>query len=109
MIKRFNNRLALLLTNSVGSMWAAYVFALLACVSLPQVLMSRDVVQIVTWVAQTFLQLVLLSVILVGQNLQAEESNHKLETILQVILQNQEDEIASVEKIEEEIVINEIT
>lgn len=108
-MKNFNNRLALLLTKSVGSMWTAYVFALLSCVSLPQVLISHDVVLIIAWITQTFLQLVLLSVIMVGQNLQAEESNHKLEVILQTILENQEEEIESVEKIEEDIVVNEIT
>ena len=49
-------------------MWAAYAFAALALISLPAALATGDVRVIVDWVAQTFLQLVLVSVIIVGQN-----------------------------------------
>ena len=52
-------------------MWAAYVFALLALVSLPQALMAfmrGDTVTGISWLSQSFLQLVLLPIILVGQN-----------------------------------------
>lgn len=49
-------------------MWAAYAFAALALISLPAALATDDVRVIVDWVAQTFLQLVLVSVIIVGQN-----------------------------------------
>jgi hypothetical protein len=52
-------------------MWAAYVFFGLTLVSLPSVLMKGDTVLTVSWIAQTFLQLVLLPIIIVGQNLQA--------------------------------------
>jgi hypothetical protein len=48
-------------------MWCAYIFAALALISLPAAIKSGDVVIIVAWVAQTFLQLVLLSIIMVGQ------------------------------------------
>jgi hypothetical protein len=58
-------------------MWAAYVFVLLTLVSLPAAIMSGNTVIIVGWVAQTFLQLVLLPVIIVGQNLQAHESEKR--------------------------------
>ncbi len=68
---KFNERAALWLTNKVGSMGAAYLFALLACISLPAALMSGSALIIVAWIAQTFLQLVLLPVIMVGQNLQS--------------------------------------
>ena len=59
------------ITRSVGTMWCAIVFALIALVSLPGALATHDVVTIISWVAQTFLQLVLLSVIMVGQDLQS--------------------------------------
>jgi hypothetical protein len=74
-IVRFNNRLGLGITSSVGTMWAAYVFALLSFVSLPSVIASHNAVVIVAWVAQTFLQLVLLPIIIVGQNIQASAAD----------------------------------
>ncbi len=70
-IGRFNNWLAVRITKSVGTMWAAYVFALIALVSLPQSLMALlhgDTVTAVIWLSQSFLQLVLLPIIIVGQN-----------------------------------------
>ena len=72
---RFNRWLAIKVTNGVGTMWCAYAFTLLALISLPSVLKSGGVVGIVSWIAQTFLQLVLLSIIIVGQNVQAEASD----------------------------------
>ena len=68
---QFNSRLAVLITTSVGTMWAAYVFALLALISFPQALSAfirGDTVTGISWISQAFLQLVLLPIILVGQN-----------------------------------------
>lgn len=65
----FNDWLAKKITDGVATMWCAYLFALLALISLPAALKTHDVVTIVAWIAQTFLQLVLLSIIMVGQNL----------------------------------------
>jgi hypothetical protein len=70
-IRRFNRKLGLGITTSVGTMWAAYAFCALSLVSLPGVIASGNVVLIVGWIAQTFLQLVLLPIIIVGQNIQA--------------------------------------
>ena len=64
----FNNRLGYWITTKVGTMWAAYAFAGLALISLPSAIATNDVRVIVDWIAQTFLQLVLVSVIIVGQN-----------------------------------------
>ena len=58
-------------------MWAAYVFVALSLVSLPGAIATKNTVIIVGWIAQTFLQLVLLPVIIVGQNLQAAESEKR--------------------------------
>ena len=52
-------------------MWTAYLFTLLALVSAPSAFASGDRLIIVAWIAQTFLQLVLLPIIIVGQNVQA--------------------------------------
>jgi hypothetical protein len=82
--QRFNKSFAVKVTSAVGSMTCAYVFAFLALLSLPAVLsafsafagdfpkwlIKASVIALVAWVAQTFLQLVLLSVIMVGQNVQ---------------------------------------
>ena len=65
---RFNTWLAVRITKTVGSMWIAYLFACIALISLPAALRSGDVIVIVSWVAQTFLQLILLPIIIVGQN-----------------------------------------
>jgi hypothetical protein len=74
-IRKFNRKLGLGITLAVGTMWAAYAFTLLALVSLPSVILSHDAVLIVAWVAQTFLQLVLLPIIIVGQNIQANAAD----------------------------------
>lgn len=69
------------ITAGVGTMWAALAFMCLAFVSFPAVITSGDPLIIVAWVAQTFLQLVLLPVIMVGQNLQAKRTEKRdLET-----------------------------
>jgi hypothetical protein len=79
-IGRFNDRFALLVTNSVGTMWCAYVFALIALVSLPSAieeLPGQGPQPLISWIAQTFLQLVLLSIIMVGQRVQQEASDQR--------------------------------
>ena len=72
-----NDRIGLGVTKRVGTMWAAYVFFGLTLVSLPAALGSGNVIVIVSWVAQTFLQLVLLPIIIVGQNIQAKSSDDR--------------------------------
>jgi hypothetical protein len=58
-------------TSIVGTMWCALIFAVITLVALPAALRTGDVVVIVGWVAQTFLQLVLLSIIMVGQAIES--------------------------------------
>jgi len=70
----FNGRLAMLITNMVSTMWCAYLFALIALISLPAAI-EGGTATIVSWIAQTFLQLVLLSVIMVGQKVAARASD----------------------------------
>ena len=74
----FNSKLAVRITSIVGTMWCAYAFALLALVSLPDAVRAGTGA-LVAWVAQTFLQLVLLSIIMVGQKVAAEKSDKQLE------------------------------
>jgi len=83
--KRFNDRLALWITQTFLSMTMFYVFNLLALCSLPAVLVlvgpglarlfpavliRASTIALVAWVAQTYFQLVLLPGIGVGQDLQ---------------------------------------
>lgn len=70
LLARLNTRLGVAITGGVGTMWCAYVFAALALISLPDAVKGGRAA-VVSWVAQTFLQLVLLSIIMVGQNVQA--------------------------------------
>jgi hypothetical protein len=89
-VEGFNAKVALVITRSVGTMACAYLFALIALVSLPAILIQANVLKasdvpsfftkpglilIVAWIAQTFLQLVLLSIILVGQSVQSLTSD----------------------------------
>lgn len=69
-VEGFNAKLAVIITSGVGTMACAYVFAALALVSLPDAIKNGKAA-LISWIAQTFLQLVLLSIIIVGQNIQA--------------------------------------
>ena len=66
----FNTRLAVGLTGRVGTMWTAYTFAVLAIIGLFAILglLSPIVALLIAWLSQTFIQLVLLPIIMVGQN-----------------------------------------
>jgi uncharacterized membrane protein len=57
----------------VGTMWCAILFTILALISFPSAL-HGGISTTISWIAQTFLQLVLLSIIMVGQNLQNRRS-----------------------------------
>lgn len=94
-----NTKIAITLTNSVGSMWTAYLFVVIAIVGLFAILgvFSPIVAVLIAWASQTLIQLVLLPVIMVGQNvlnrkaeLQAEEqfnttmsTYHDIEQVMQ--------------------------
>ena len=91
---KFNNRLAVKITKSVGSMWTGYLFAMLSLFSLPAILklvfpkltifphwlVSASLISLIAWVSQNFLQLVLLPVIMVGQNVIQRQQDAKAET-----------------------------
>ena len=72
---RLNAKIGLKITLIVGTMWSAYLFTLLALISAPSAFGTHDKLIIVAWIAQTFLQLVLLPIIIVGQNVQAAASD----------------------------------
>lgn len=95
--QRFNKGLAVSITSNVGTMTSAYLFCILALLSLPAVLSAFSVfggvfpaplvkaslIALIAWIAQTFLQLVLLPIIIVGQNVQAEAADKRAEATYQ--------------------------
>ena len=85
-INNFNNNLAITITKAVGSMWCAYLFFCLSLISLPSAIESHNIITIVSWIAQTMLQLVLLSIIQKGQNI----GNDKLDKTIEKIEENTE-------------------
>jgi hypothetical protein len=74
--QRFNAWLAVIITGAVGTMWCAYLFGVLALVSLPEAVRGGTAT-LVAWIAQTFLQLVLLSIIIVGQKVAGAASDKR--------------------------------
>jgi len=93
-VEGFNAKFAVLITRGVGTMACAYAFCLIALLSLPAILVEAGVLSssdvpsfftkaglilIVSWIAQTFIQLVLLSIIMVGQNVQSIASDARAE------------------------------
>ena len=72
----FNTRFAVALTQRVGTMWTAYTFAVLAIIGLFAILgvLTPLAAALVAWVSQTFIQLVLLPIIMVGQNVLGRKS-----------------------------------
>ena len=78
-IGRLNARIGLKITVVVGTMWCAYLFTVLALVSAPSAFKTGNKLIIVAWIAQTFLQLVLLPIIIVGQNVQAAAADARSE------------------------------
>lgn len=79
----FNGKIGLFLTTIVGTMWAAYLFALLAFVSFPSAVRSGNSIIIVAWIAQTFLQLILLPIIIVGQNILGKAADKRADQTYQ--------------------------
>ena len=72
-----NGKIGLLITTLVGTMVCGYVFAIIALISLPSAITSHNLTVIIAWVSSNFLQLVLLPIIIVGQNLQAKASDKR--------------------------------
>ena len=70
----FNGQLALWITTGVGTMWCAYLFGVISFISLPAAI-NGGVAELINWLTQTFLQLVLLSVIMVGQKVAAKTAD----------------------------------
>jgi hypothetical protein len=58
---RLNARVGLMITLGVGTMVCAYIFAIVALISLPSAIKSHNLTIIIAWISSNFLQLVLLN------------------------------------------------
>jgi hypothetical protein len=85
---RFNAAVAVRITKIVGTMYCAYVFTMVALVALPAAIADGKPTTLVNWLSSNFLQLVLLPIIIVGQNVISAaqdaraEADHKTLTAL---------------------------
>ncbi len=75
---RMNARFGLRITVVVGTMWCAYAFSVLALFALPSAI-NQGTYFVVVWLSSSFLQLVLLPIIIVGQNIQAAAADKRSE------------------------------
>jgi hypothetical protein len=75
MWQRFNAAVGLKITVLVGTMWCAYLFACIAFISLPSTLRQHSATVFILWLSAEFIQLVLLPIIIVGQNIQARAAD----------------------------------
>ena len=120
-ITKFNTGLALKITNGVGTMWTAYIFALISLLSLPAILVIVDakffggvfphwliataLITLIAWISLNFIQLVLLQIIMVGQNvIQAQNDakanvDHHTLTYLATLQDEQMTELKGITKI----------
>jgi hypothetical protein len=69
-----SGRIAVMITNVVGTMGCAAIFAAIALISLPAAIHDGPAA-ISSWITGTFLQVVLLSVIMLGQKVAAVASD----------------------------------
>jgi hypothetical protein len=118
-VNNFNKSLAILITETVSTMWCAYAFTLLTLVSLPAAI-KGGIPALITWIAQTFLQLVLLSIIMVGQNVLSEKNERRAEedhetimkefAVLNELHESHADEMEELKKMHKELhtLINEV-
>jgi len=106
------DRIGVAITSIVGTMYCAIVFAFIALISAPAAFQSGNPVIIVQWISGNFLQLVLLSIIMVGTNQQSKrdkaqadadfETNVKAEKEieeLKKILDNQKTMLSDIKKL----------
>src|SRR5438309_10316773 len=91
---RLNAAVAVRITKIVGTMYCAYVFTLIALVALPAAIQQGSPTVLVNWLSSNFLQLVLLPIIIVGQNVisaaqdaRAETDHETLTTLHQMSMQ----------------------
>ena len=113
-VARFNSRLGVAITTAVGSMWAAYVFGFLALTSLPAILtqafhlhvfpswlINASLIALVAWISSYFLQLVLLPIIIVGQNVQSQAADARAAKTFEDVEKVRDDLTVTLDRLDE--------
>jgi hypothetical protein len=93
-----NGKIGLSITTIVGTMWAAYLFCVIALIGAYAIIANNSTLNLVIiLISQTFLQLVLLPIIIVGQNIlgkaadkRADQTYKDAEAILHECMQLQQ-------------------
>lgn len=80
----FNEEVIVFVAGLLGSPWTFYVFCGLALISAPQVFESGSIVTIISWITQTFIQLVALAVLQAFQTI----TGKKLDKMLAEMFRN---------------------
>ena len=93
-----NQRIAIWLTKGVGTMLCAYLFALLAIIGIPG--FHASITQWVQWTSQTFIQLTMLSVIMVGQSVLGRHQELQSEQQYQTTVKTYADAEALMQRLE---------
>jgi hypothetical protein len=86
MFEKLNEAIAVYITERVGTMWCAYAFTCLALISLPAAIHS-GIATLIAWIAQTFLQLVLLPLIMVGGNVLNRKTEERAKQDHQMLME----------------------
>jgi hypothetical protein len=111
-MNRFNEWLALSITRRVGTMACAYAFSIIAIVALPQAIHDSfydkgfQPLPLVTWTSQSFLQLTLLAIIMVGQGVQSrkteERDNEQFNAVMEILKDARDERAALTEIVQDE-------
>ena len=92
--REINNKIAIAITDFVGSMTCAYLFVVLALTSLPntveQCYNTHMIAPFIAWLSQSFIQLVLLPIIMVGQDLKDKAHHERHKALRHELLQSRE-------------------
>lgn len=118
--REFNERFAVWSVTSVATMACAYVFGVIALIALPQAIHDSfftngfQPLPLVTWLSQSFLQLVLLSIVMVGQDVRSrsietrnvEQFQAVMETLtcIRTVLTDEDTEICDLQNIDARLV-----
>ena len=77
--KSFNDKFAVWIATHVGSMYAFYLFNVIALLSAKAAFETHNLVPIVNWISSNWIQLVLLPAIMVAQNVAQKATDAKAE------------------------------
>lgn len=96
-----NQRIALFIANLLGSPWTIYLFTILALISLPAVIESKNLVLIISWITQTFIQLVALAILQAKSVIDGSHSEEIANAIYDNAIRSEEENEEILDKLDE--------